>query len=155
MLNSYKPKKGIYPYIIEASPPWDKEPPYPTHTHGLYDIGMPEFLMDPLAFGGVGNGQRINSAYNFFKLQKNAGKLNAILNGKTIKLTGPQLDPKYMKKDPYVYCFREVTAEFEAVKLAYGSGVAQAMPNIRFIQIYVDGDYFALTDDYYRGGVTF
>jgi len=154
MSNSYNPGSSIYPYIIHASPPWDPDPPYPTHTHGLYDFGMPEFLMDPLAFGGEGNAQRINSAYNFFKVKKNAGKLKAILNGQTIKLTGPQLDPMYMQNDPYVYCFREVTAKFEAVKLAYGSGVAQAMPGIRFIQIYVDGDYFALMDDYYRGGVT-
>ena len=153
MLKTYIPESGIFPYIIHATPPWDEDPPYPTHTHGLYNIGMPEFLMDPVAFGGKGNGQRINSAYSFFKVQKNAVKLLAILNGQTIKLTGPQLDPIYMQNDLYVYCFREVTVKFEAVKLAYGSGVAQAMTGIRFIQIYVEGDYFALQDWYYMGGV--
>jgi hypothetical protein len=145
-------KIGRYPFIIHADP-LKESTSYPTHTHGLYDIGMPEFLMDPLAFGGLGNGQRINSAYKFFKKQKNAGKLRSIQNGKTIKLTGSKLDPKYMKNDPYVYCFREVSPKFEAVKLAYGSGVAQALPGIKFIQTYVEGDDYVLLDDYYRGGV--
>ena len=153
MSNTNIEEPEIYPHIIHADPPWDDEPPYPTHTHGLTEIGMPEFIIDPLAFGDQGNGKRINSAYRFFKKQKNAVKLKAILNGKTIKLTGEQLDLKYMKMDPYVYCFREVTVEFEAVKLAYGSGVTEAMPGIRFIQIYVEGDDYVLMDDYYRGGV--
>jgi hypothetical protein len=141
-----------YPFMIHADPLMESTS-YPTHTHGLTDVGMPEFLMDPLAFGGKGNGQRINSAYRFFKKQKNAKKLEAILNGQTIKLTGKQLDPKYMKNDPYVYCFRKVPPEFEAVKLAYGGGVAYVIPRMRFIQIYVEGDDYVLMDEYYRGGV--
>ena len=63
-------KFGRYPFIIHADP-LKESTAYPTHTHGLYDIGKPEFLMDPIAFGGKGNGQRINSAYKFFKKQKN------------------------------------------------------------------------------------
>ena len=47
-----KKKDGKYPFMIHADPPWDDEPPYPTHTHGLTEIGMPEFIIDPLAFGG-------------------------------------------------------------------------------------------------------
>ena len=148
------PRKNIsrYPFMIHADPLLESTS-YPTHTHGLTEIGMPEFLMDPLAFGGKGNGQRINSAYRFFKKQNNASKLEAILNGQTIKLTGRQLDPKYMRDDPYVYCFREVTPEFEAVKEAYGGGIADFFPRMRFIQIWVDGDDYVLMDDYYRGGV--
>ena len=62
-------KIGRYPFIIEADPLLESTS-YPTHTHGLYNIGFPEFFMDPLSFGGEGNGQRINSAYKFFKKQK-------------------------------------------------------------------------------------
>ncbi len=143
---------GRYPFTIHADP-LKETTSYPTHTHGLYYIVMPEFFIDPLAFGGEDNAKRINSAYRFFMKKKNAVKMNAILNGKTIKLTGQQLDPKYMKMDPYVYCFREVSPKFEAVKLAYGSGIANECPGIRFIQIYVEGDDYVLMDDYYRGGV--
>lgn len=35
--------------------------------------------------------------------------------------------------------------------LAYFPG--EIKPNMLFIQMYTDGDNFALTDDYYRGGV--
>ncbi len=46
---------------------------FPTHTHGLTNVGMPEFIMDPLAFGGEGNAGRINAAYDFFrKTEKNS-----------------------------------------------------------------------------------
>ncbi len=145
--------KGNYPYLIEACPSWDNDPPYPTHTHGLYEIGLPEFIMAPLSFGGEGNAQRINSAYDHLIDPKNAQNLAAVLNGQVVQLTGPQLDPIYMKDDPYVYCLREVPASFEAVRQAYGSGVAHLDPPMQFIQIWIDGDDYALTDEYYRGGV--
>jgi hypothetical protein len=146
--------QGNYPYMIHACPLSDKDFPYPTHTHGLYDLGLPEFIIDPLAFGGEGNGLRINSAFRYFMNPLNAGQLDAVLSGQIIKLTGPQLDPKYMLKDPYTYCFRKIYADFEAVKQAYGKGVVSLVPAMEFIQIWVDGDDYALTDEYYLGGVT-
>ena len=150
MKKNLKRKYCRYPFIIHGDP-LKEQTAYPTHTHGLTVIGMPEFIMDPASFGAKGNGKRINSAYDFFKKQKNATKLKAILNGETIKLTGKQLSPKYMKNDPYVYCFREVRPEFEAVKISYFE--EEITEEMRFIQIYVEGDDFALTDEYYRGGV--
>jgi hypothetical protein len=141
-----------YPFIIHADP-LKEYTAYPTHTHGLYDIGMPEFFMDPLAFGGNGNGGRINCSYDYFMKPKNKGKLKSILKGQTLKLTGPQLCRKHLRNDPYTYCFREVPPEFEGVKLAYPGDIAAECPGIRFIQIYVEGDDYVLMDDYYRGGV--
>ena len=154
MLNTSFLTKGTYPYTIHAWPTWSTELPFPTHTHGLYDLGLPEFIMDPLAFGGIGNGQRINSAFDHLIDPQNFAHLEDILNGQTIKLTGPQLDPRYMMDDPYAYGLREVPSSFEAVRQAYGSDIAYFIPPMRFIQIWVDGDDFALTDEYYRGGVT-
>ena len=152
MLNKFDQKQSIYPYIIHADPPGDEGFPYPTHTHGLYELGLPEFIMDPLAFGGEGNAQRINSAYDYLIDPKNTQNLAAILNGQIVKLTGPQLNPRYKYDDPYTYCLREVSPHFEAVKDAYGSGVVYLIPPMRFIQIWVDGDDYALTDEYYRNG---
>jgi hypothetical protein len=145
-------KIGRYPFIIHADPLKERTA-YPTHTHGLYDIGMPEFVMDPVAFGGKGNGGRINCSYDYFKKPKNKAKLKSILNGKTLKLPGKQLCQKHLRNDPYTYCFREVSPEFEAVKLAYPGDIAAECPGIRLIQIYVEGDDYVLLDDYYRGGV--
>jgi len=143
---------GRYPFIIHADP-LKENTAYPTHTHDLYDIGFPEFFMDPVAFGGKGNGGRINCSYDYFKKPKNRAKLKSILKGQTLKLAGIQLCRKHLKNDPYTYCFREVPPEFEAIKLAYGSGIAEEYPGIKFVQIYVEGDDYVLLDDYYRGGV--
>ena len=139
-----------YPYIIHGCP---SLPAYPTHTHGLTEVGMPEFIMDPLAFGLKGNMDCINVAYKFFKKQKNANKLKAILNGKTVKLSAKTLSPKSPGNEAHTYCFREVNPEFEAVKQAYLIPDAELTPGMRFIQIYIDGDDFALMDEYYQGGV--
>jgi len=152
MSNTYDPKQGIYPYIIHADPLWDSEPLYPTHTHGLTEIGMPEFIMDPLAFGGDGNAGRINYSFDFFMNPQNNHQLQDILNGKIIKLPAAVLNPN-AKSESYTYCYREVLPEFEAVKLAYGYGVAYVIPRMRFIQIWVDGDDHVLMDAYYRDGV--
>lgn len=145
-----KSKYCRHPFIIHADPLMENTA-YPTHTHGLTEVGMPEFIMDPVAFGGKGNANRINAAYKFFTRLKNADKLKSILNGETLKLTGKQLSPKHLSSEYYKYCFREVSADFEAVKLAYYS--KEITMDMRFIQIYVDGDDYALTDEYYRGGV--
>jgi len=152
MQKPYIPEQGIYPFIIHASPPWDPDPPYSTHTHGLTEIGMPEFFIDPLAFGGEGNAGRINYSFDFFMNPQNNHQLQDILKGKIVKLPTAVLNPK-SKGEPYTYCYREVPPHFEAVKLAYGAGVSYVIPKMRFIQIWVDGDDFALTDEYYRGGV--
>jgi hypothetical protein len=151
LLKPYIPKQSNYPFIMHASVHCSNCGSFPTHTHGLADKGMPEFIIDPLAFGPEGNPYIIRAAYNYFKKRKNAFKLKMILNGKTVKVTGKKLKPKLLRNDRHNYCFREVTADFQAVKEAYPNGVE---PGTRFIQIYVDGDDFALTDEYYRGGVT-
>jgi len=153
MLKSYIPEQRIYPYFIEAAPHWTNKPMYPTHTHGLTEIGMPEFLMDPLSFGGVGNGGRINYSFDFFMKPDNDHLLKKIMNGEIVKLPAAVLNQN-LEGEPYTYCYREVSPEFEAVKQAYGYDIARCRPEMRFIQIWVDGDDYALTDDYYRGGVT-
>jgi hypothetical protein len=139
------------PFIIEASA---DIPAFPTHTHGLTELGMPEFLIDHLAFGADGNGGRINSSYDYFIKPENAGKLDGIKNGQTIKLTDKDLKPSCDHPEPYVYCYRRVYPDFEMVKQAYLIEDPNDIdPKMWFVQIYVDGDDFALTDDYYRGGI--
>jgi hypothetical protein len=153
MNKPFCPESGSYPFIIHGVPAHCREPHYPTHTHGLNDIELPEFIFDPLAFGAKGNAQRINAAFRFFMKPENDHLLQSILAGQVVKLTAVDLDPRF-KGDPYTYCFREVSAEFEAVKQAYGSAIASVYPEMKFIQIWVDGDDFALEDSYYEGGVT-
>lgn len=142
--------QGEYPYIIEADLLLE-ETAFPTHTHGLHDIGWPEFIMDPLAFGGKGNAGLINAAYRYFK--NNMNDLQAVLDGKILKYPINTISIGWRDAPIYTVCFRLVPNTFEAVKDSYGEGIVDVVPAIEFIQIWIDGDDFALTDDYYRGGV--
>ena len=137
------------PFIVHACP---VPPLFPTHTHGLTKIGMPEFILDPLAFIPVINILTINRVYVCLNSNKNNGWLDSIKKGQTIKLTTNDLYPDKNLSINDVYCLRRVDPCFEAVKLAYEEGTH---PGMWFVQIYIDGDDFALTDEYYRGGVTF
>jgi hypothetical protein len=139
-----------FPYIIHACPPTVDA--YPTHTHGLTEIGMPEFIVDPLAFGPEGNAGLINDAYRYLSLPENAEILDSIMTGETITINSKTLNPS--SDGSYNFCFRRVGIDFEAVKQAYaGLDLGKIEDVISFIQIYVEGDDFALDDDYYKGGV--
>ena len=151
-METKKTTAGIkkYPFEIEGCP---EMPAYPTHTHGLTGIGMPEFLMDPCAFGPKGNAGVINRAYDYFSNPDNQDKLKAILSGRTVKLTGKDLRPESDGSDSNIYCFREVPPTFEAVNQAYLIDEGEDVSGMKFVQIYIEGDNFALMDEYYRGGV--
>jgi len=126
-----------------------------SHTHGLNKIGHPEFLMDPLAFGPEGNAHRINYSYLFFNKPQNKHLLQDVLNGKIVKLTMKDLNPTRKDARPYVYCYRLVNPSFEALKLAYKTNIAPLPPTMQIVQIWVEGDNFAITDAYYAGGIKF
>lgn len=66
-----KGTKSEYPFIVHAC---EEIPAFPTHTHGLTEIGWPEFIMDPFAFGPSGNGMRINRAYEYFRRAENVAE---------------------------------------------------------------------------------
>jgi hypothetical protein len=139
------------PYIIHAT---GEFPVFPTHSHGMIKNGLPEFLMDPLSFGPYGTSSLINAAYQYFSKLENEEKLKDIMNGNTLKLTDKDLAPDKHGDYFYVYCFRRVYPDFEMVKQAYVIESAEDVdPAMRFIQIYVEGDDFALTDEYYKGGI--
>ncbi len=153
---SSKNKKSKYPFLIHGR---TGTPAFPTHTHGLTEIGWPEFFIDPFAFGPRGNAARINRAYDFFKRPDNLDALRSILEGKTVKVTGKDLglqeDPVDLR-DLHVYCFREASPTFEGVRRAYPTeeGIDLSQLGMRFVQIYVEEDEdFALNPDYYKGGV--
>jgi len=139
-----------FPYIIHACPPTVDA--YPTHTHGLTEIGMPEFIVDPLAFGPQGNAQLINDSYLYLYRPENTDALDLIMKGETVTINSKELDPA--RSGEHNICFRMVGIDFEAVKQAYeGLDLEKIADVISFIQIYVEGDNFALDDDYYKGGV--
>ena len=126
---------------------------FPTHTHGLTAIGLPEILIDPLAFGYEWNGCLINDSYFYLTHPEKTDLIPLILGGETVVVKLKTLNPFFPAEDLNI-CFRTVTHEFEAVNQAYEGVALNELAEMRFIQIYVEGDDFALDDDYYRGGVT-
>lgn len=137
-----------HPFIIHGSV---EKPIFPTHTHGLTELGLPEFLFDPLAFGAKGNAVAIIRAYEYLMKPDNREEIENIRNGMTLQLTARALWPDSTKEDPHTYCLRRVDVDFAGVKLAYYPG--EITPDTWFVQMYVEGDDFALRDEYYRHGV--
>lgn len=150
--NQVKQKFGKYPFIIHGYYHFVVDT-YPTHSHGLNDKGWPEFMIDPACYGLDGNNSLIHAAYDYFKRPRKKKFLNRILNGKTIEIPIDKLWKRW-NGTSYPICFRLVPNTFEAVKLAYGPGGMDVDPDLVVVQIYVKGDDFALTDEYYEGGIT-
>ena len=145
-------KTSRYPFIIHGAPTIPGET-YPTHTHHLNDNGWPEFMIDPMVFGPEGNALRINAAYMYFKNPNRKKKLRRIMKGEVIELTEKQLLENKDGSPSRVICFRRVPDDFEGAKLAYPNWDGVNL-NKGIIQLYVKGDEFVLTDEYYANGVT-
>jgi hypothetical protein len=128
-----------------------EKPFFPTHTHGLTEMGMPEFIFDPLAFGAQGNAKRILDAYKYLSKLEKSDELEDLRCGITIRVTANDLIPEFTGDHPYDYCLRKVSPDFEGVKLAYYPG--ETDPEMWFVQMYTEGDDYVLTDEYYRYGV--
>ena len=139
------------PFVIHACAHDYKS--FPTHTHGLTAIGLPEFLIDPLAFGNEWNGCLINDSYLYLTHPEKTDLIPLILSGETVTVKLKTLNP-FIPADDLTICFRMVTHQFEAVKSAYDGVDIHELTEMQFIQIYVEGDDYALDDDYYKDGVT-
>jgi len=148
-------KESKYPFIIHGCATPDEpcatcgeihSEIYPTHTHGLEDIGWPEFLINGRCFGPRGNARTINESYDYFSAHPE--KLESVLNGEIVKLSEEDLAGNETE-EKLRCCYRLVEPKFAAVKLAYPGMPAGNRP---FIQIWVEGDDFALEDGYYLSG---
>jgi len=128
-------KKCGVPHIIHACFVVPKEPLFPTHTHGRTAIGEPELFINARAFGPKGNVQMINGVHAHLKF--NPDDKIKINSGQTVE---------FPIGDGMTICLRKVGADFQAVRNAYVGIMPKGMS---FIQIYVKGDDFALTNEYY------
>ena len=137
-----------YPHIIHG------DIDFPTHTHGLNEIGWPEFMINARCYGYDVNAVVINAVYDYFNTPERKKELNKVFSGETIEVPINKLcsDWDWQGLD-YPVCFRLVPNTFEGVKSAYESEDGVVDPNLMVVQIYVKGDDFALTDEYYRNEI--
>ncbi|PKN33224.1 MAG: hypothetical protein CVU61_14505 [Deltaproteobacteria bacterium HGW-Deltaproteobacteria-19] len=125
----------------------------PNSTTGLTNIGLPELLMDCMAFGSQGNSTRIELCSHFFCERRNVEKLDDIRNGKTILLTMNDINQD-IRDMSYQLGFRRISPDSEMAKKAYGENAAiLSNPNAWFVQIYLVGDDHSMTEEYYREGI--
>ena len=99
------------------------------------------------------NARLIIAVYRFLSRPGNGSKLDAVLNGKIVEITDEDLYPGSATDAVYTYCLREVPRSFEGVKIAYPNQAEHESIPMRVVQIWVKGDDFALTDEYYKGGI--
>ena len=139
-----------YPYIIHGCI-LSESKPFPTHTHGLNAINWPEFIIDPFCFGPKINGFVINKTYDYFNTPSNRPELESIINdGIILKLN---FDMFFDTSDPTKsFCYRLVENSFSAVHLSYGTESNFSYEDGKVVQLWVDGDDFALDDEYYLIG---
>ena len=112
---------------------------YPTHTHGLEKVGLPEMFINASAFGPVVNAEIINSIFIF--LYKHNDLFIMVQNKQSveIQLWGP---------DELILCIRHVPNTFLGVRKAYFHDDLNCKTG--FAQIYVKGDDHVLEDVYYE-----
>jgi len=129
------------PHIIHGDPNPKTRLAYPTHTHGLVTVDIPEILMHTPCFGLQGNAFMINMVVG--SLMLNPDHYKEFMENSFIKgITGI-----YQSIDEMTLCLRKVDSSFLAVKKAYNDD-----PETKFgyAQLYVEGDNDALTDKYYE-----
>lgn len=114
---------------------------YPTHTHGLEKIGLPEIFINNVAFGATVNAIMINIIAAALIINKNLQK--KFMEETIITMKTGFFDPK----EDITFSLRKVEPTFNAVKKAYNDNY---IPKHGYAQLWVDGDDHVLDDDYYE-----
>jgi len=126
------------PFIIHGNP-FHK---FPTHTHGLCMVGLPEIFIHSRAFGlenneFMNNGDIINMAFIF--LCQNNSEWDKVAQRELIDIP--------LGKDGFTLCLRPVDISFAGVTTSYS--VSDRDCPTGFSQLYVKGEEHPLDDKYF------
>lgn len=126
------------PHMIHGDKIGGVKQAYPTHTHGLASVGMPELFINANAFGPVDNAKIINVIVAMIATyDKLLGKIQA---KEELELTiAPLGDFRFM--------IRSVPNHHLGVMSAYPT--EEQRLGIEFAQLYVKGDDHVLEEDYF------
>jgi hypothetical protein len=130
-------KKAPPPHIVHT----DSGGLFPTHTHGLNIVNLPEMFINHKAFGSVDNCATINEIFVYLML--NSSEFNKVIEGTSIEV---QLWPK---ESDLIMCVRKVLPSFSGVSAAYSQ--EEITGDVKgFRQIYVKDDDHVLTSEYFN-----
>lgn len=127
------------PFIIHGNP----HHLFPTHTHGLASIGLPEMFIHSKAFGVISNGNITNADIInniFIYLSLNSSEWDKVTNREDI-------ETQLTKDLDLIFCIRSVDVHFSAVRMAYGEHDLSSPTG--FSQIYVKGEDHVLDAQYF------
>jgi hypothetical protein len=127
-------KKKELTHIIHGCP----HSSYPTHTHGLEKIGLPELFINGKAFGTLNNASCLNLTVEYLNLYDS--EREKIINKKYIEI-------KIFEDVNYIMCLRAVNNKFKGVTTAYYDEDLSCKTG--FYQLYVKGDFHVLNDRYF------
>ena len=113
---------------------------YPTHTHGLDTVKLPELFINAQAFGPQVNGLTINEIVHFLLTHEKEYK-EVQERKETVKI-------KLWGEDELVLCIRPVDVSFKGVVAAYSS--EEQRKDLVVSQLYVDGDDHVLEEKYFQ-----
>jgi hypothetical protein len=132
------------PFIIHHS--FDL-PLRPTHTHGLTEVGLPEFIMANEPIGADGITSMMNLTYDDFISQESDGKLDRIRNGERLQCKMGHTNPDGQDVI-FILCFCRIDPESEIVKRAYEIEDPKDLdPKMWIIKIYVEDIHLTPTDN--------
>lgn len=130
-----EPPHMIHGDINDASPG-----SFPTHTHGLDEVDLPELFINAQAFGVEDNAKVINDVV-FFLLQ-NEKEYEEVQERKVT------VEVQLWGEDELTLCIRPVDLTFGGVLSAYSS--VEQRKDLIVSQLYVKGDDFVLDSKYYQ-----
>lgn len=113
---------------------------YPTHTHGLHKINLPEVFINSSAFGPNDNANAINEIVIYLIL--NPEEYCKVFKGEYIEIQ--LFNPK---ESDLIFCLRRVNPYFSGVKLAYPEIYDEPIKGFR--QLYIKGDIHVLKHEYF------
>lgn len=118
---------------------------FPTHSHGLESVDMPELLINAVAYGSFGNAKIINLIFGYFWL--NPHILEELKEKKEIEV---DRDYAIANTKGASLMVRMVPNNFGGVITAYHGKDLNCTTG--FAQIYVRGDLHVLRDSHYFPG---
>lgn len=113
---------------------------YPTHTHGLCDLELPEIFINASCFGPIDNAKMINEIAA--SLIINTEVRNLFMNFERLEL----ITGWFPEDQEMVIGLRKVSVDFLGVKAAYNEDTPS---KFGYAQLYVVGDDHVLVDEYY------
>jgi hypothetical protein len=128
------------PHQIHADTSGAEKYSYPTHTHGLASIGLPEMFINATCFGPYGNAAAINHA--FVEIAESDEKIKAIQEGQEIEISSEDNGEEII-----TLMLRPVSNKHMGVLAAYGENAENAP--VKFAQLYVKGDDHVLEETYF------